>query len=99
MEVFTYFPKSEIKSVSLFYKTDKMKRLMEVPFDINGDRYRFTYDPKENPAATIAYFFVVTLNGGSAFATPVDSTGMLTPMVQHLVNPVEYYKQRAAYRN
>ena len=99
MEVFTHFPKSEIKSVSLFYKTDKMKRLMEVPFNINSDRYRFTYAPKEKPAATIGYFFVVTLNGGSAFATPVDSTGMRKPVDHHLGNPVEYYKQRAAYRN
>lgn len=72
---------------------------MEVPFNTKAHRYLFTYDPKEKPADKIAYFFVVTLNNGSAYATPVDSTGMLVPVVQHLVNPVEYYKQRAAYRN
>ena len=99
LEVFIDFPKTDLKSISLFFKTDKTKRLVEIPFDINGDRYLFTYDPKEKPTAQIAYFFVVTLNNGSAYATPVDSTGMLMPVVQKLLNPVEYYKQRAAYRN
>ncbi len=76
-----------------------MKRLMEIPFEVTANRYLFTYDPKQKPAEKIAYFFVVTLHNGSAYATPVDSAGILTPVVQPLVNPVEYYKQRAAYRN
>ena len=99
MEVFTQFSKTELQSVSLFYKTDRTNRLLEIPFDIHGDRYLFTYDPKEKPADQISYFFTVTLKNGSVYATPVDSTGILKPVVQNLVNPVEYYKQRAAYRN
>lgn len=99
LEVFIEYPKTELKSVSLFYKTDQMKSLIEIPFNINQSRYLFNYDPNDNPAEKITYFFVVTLNNGSAYATPVDSSGTLIPVVQNLVNPVEYYKQRAARRN
>ncbi|MDP6338840.1 MAG: hypothetical protein QF842_00740 [Candidatus Marinimicrobia bacterium] len=99
LEVFSKYPREEMHSVSLFYKTDIMPRYMEVPFDPLDKRYVFRYDPKEKPANKITYFFTVTLKDGAMFATPVDSTGQLEPITKYLLNPAEYFKKRASLRN
>ena len=70
-----------------------------IPFDPGSNRYVYRYDPKEKPANQIIYFFTVSLNNGAVYATPIDSLGTLKPIIQNLVDPVEYYKQRAANRN
>ena len=99
LEVFTDFPEKELKSVSLYYKTDVRPRFMVIPFDPGSNRYVYRYDPKEKPANQIIYFFTVSLKNGAVYATPIDSLGTLKPIMQHLVDPVEYYKQRATNRN
>ncbi|MBT3479433.1 MAG: hypothetical protein HOA15_07670 [Candidatus Marinimicrobia bacterium] len=99
LEVFTKYPRDKIKSVSLFYKTDTISRLREVPFNPQDKRYVFRYDPKENPAGRIVYFFTVYLKDGGMFATPVDSSGQIMPVTKHLLNPAEYFKKRASLRN
>jgi len=99
LEVFTDFSRNELESVSLFYKTDDKPQFIEIPFDLQLYRYVFKYDPKVKPANQITYFFTITLKNGAAYATPVDSAGRLKPITQGFVDPVEYYKQRAAYKN
>ena len=99
LQVFVDFPQNELKTISLFYKTNNNPRFIEILFDPQLYRYVFKYNPKENPANQISYFFTVLLKNGAIYATPVDSTGALLPITQTFVDPVEYYKQRAAYRN
>jgi hypothetical protein len=99
LEVFTDFLQKELESVSLFYKTDDKPQFIEIPFDLKSNRYVFTYDPRVNPANEITYFFTVIHNNGSVYATPIDKEGNLKPLTQSFVDPVEYYKQRAAYKN
>ena len=99
LEVFTDFLRDELESISLFYKTDDKPQFIEILFDIQANRYVFKYDPRVNPANEITYFFTVIHKNGSVYATPIDKEGELKPFTQNLVDPVEYYKQRAAYKN
>ncbi|MEA1880905.1 MAG: hypothetical protein U9N31_00660 [Candidatus Marinimicrobia bacterium] len=99
LEVFTDFPREKIQSVSLFYKTDTMPRIVEIPFHPQDKRFVFRYDPKEKPANKITYFFTVGLKDDAMFATPVDSLGQLQPITKFLLNPADYFKKRASLRN
>jgi len=99
LEVFSTFPREKMKSVSLFYKTDMVPTFREVPFDPRKKQYAFRYDPKENPANKITYFFTVILKDGGMFATPVDSSGQLAPITKYLLDPKEYYKKRASLKD
>ena len=99
LEVFANFPKEDIRLVSLFYKTDTMPRYIEFPFDLEEKRFAFRYDPREKPAKKITYFFSVGLKNGSLYATPVDTTGNLSPITKNLLDPREYFKKRASLRN
>ena len=74
-------------------------RYIEYPFKHNAKRYVFSYNPKEQPANYITYFFTLALNNGSVYATPVDSSGMVTPITKYLLNPAEYYKKRSEIKN
>ena len=98
LEVFTDFSQKEIESVSLFYKIDDKPQFTEIPFNLNAFRYVYKYNPKIKPADQITYFFTIALKNGAFYATPIDETGNLKPITQRLVDPVEYYKQRAAYK-
>jgi hypothetical protein len=98
LEVFTDFLKDELESVSLFYKIDKKPQFIEIPFDLALSRYVYRYDPKVKPAEKITYFFTIILKNGAIHAVPTTQTGELKPITQNLVDPVEYYEQRAAYK-
>ena len=98
LEVFTDFLKDEVESVSLFYKIDKKPQFIEIPFDLDLHRYVYRYDPKVKPAEKITYFFTIILKNGAIHAVPTTQTGELKPITQNLVDPVEFYKQRAAYK-
>ncbi len=98
LELFIKIPRDSIKSISFFYQTDEMPRLIEVPFDINSPRIKFHYDPKLRPAKKITYYFVVSLGNGSLYAAPVDSGGILKPVTKYLLDPEYYFKRRAALR-
>jgi len=99
LEVFTDFLEDELESVSLFYKIDNKPQFIEIPFDLEFHRYVYRYDPKTKPAEQITYFFTIILKNGAIHAVPINQTGELKPINQKLVDPVEYYKQRAAYKN
>lgn len=99
LEVFTEFEKKSIKQVSLFYRTDSQPRYREILFPTKSKRYSYTYNPKKNPANYITYFFTVELVDGKVFATPIDDSGILNPITMNLVDPFQYYKERAEGKN
>ncbi|MEE8335609.1 MAG: hypothetical protein V3S48_04145 [Candidatus Neomarinimicrobiota bacterium] len=98
LELFIKTSRDSIKSISFFYQTDEMPRLVEIPFDVNSPRIQFHYDPKLRPAKKITYYFVVSLRDGSLYAAPVDSSGILKPVTKYLLDPEYYFKRRAALR-
>ncbi|MBC8345012.1 MAG: hypothetical protein ISR82_07500 [Candidatus Marinimicrobia bacterium] len=99
LEVFSDFPRDSVESLSLFYMTDAVPRYREIPFDPQEKRFSYRYDPRNNPANYITYFFTISLINGELYGTPVDSVGRLNPITKYLLDPIEYYKKRASFRN
>ena len=99
LEVFTDFDKKLIKGVSLFFRTDSQPRYREISFSTDSKRFLYRYNPKTNPANYITYFFTVELKSGQVFATPIDSSGILSPITKDLVDPFKYYRERAEGKN
>ena len=95
LEMFVGFDKKQIKEASLFFRTDSQPRYREISFSLDKERFIYRYNPKENPAKYITYFFTVELKSGQIYATPVDSSGLLIPITKNLVDPIKYYKERA----
>ena len=95
LEMFVEIDKNLIKEASLFFRTDSQPRYREISFSLDKERFIYRYNPKENPAKYITYFFTVELKSGQLYATPVDSSGLLIPITKDLVDPIKYYKERA----
>ena len=95
LEMFVEIDKKLIKEASLFFRTDSQPRYREISFSLDKDRFIYRYNPKENPAKYITYFFTVELKSGQIYATPVDSSGLLIPITKDLVDPIKYYRERA----
>jgi hypothetical protein len=95
LEMFIGFNKDQIKEASLFFRTDSQPRYREISFSMDSERFLYRYNPKENPANYITYFFTVELKSGQVYATPVDSSGLLSPITKNLIDPIKYYKERA----
>ena len=95
LEMFVEIDKNLIKEASLFFRTDSQPRYREISFSLDKERFIYRYNPKENPAKYITYFFTVELKSGQIYATPVDSSGLLIPITKNLVDPIKYYKERA----
>ena len=95
LEMFVEIDKKLIKEASLFFRTDSQPRYREISFSLDKERFIYRYNPKENPAKYITYFFTVELKSGQIYATPVDSSGLLIPITKNLVDPIKYYKERA----
>ena len=95
LEMFVEIDKNLIKEASLFFRTDSQPRYREISFSLDKERFIYRYNPKENPAKYITYFFTVELKSGQIYATPVDSSGLLIPITKDLVDPIKYYKERA----
>lgn len=95
LEMFVEIDKKLIKEASLFFRTDSQPRYREISFSLDKERFIYRYNPKENPAKYITYFFTVELKSGQIYATPVDSSGLLIPITKDLVDPIKYYKERA----
>ena len=95
LEMFVGFNKNQIKEASLFFRTDSQPRYREISFSMDSERFLYRYNPKENPANYITYFFTVELKSGQVYATPVDSSGLLSPITKNLIDPIKYYKERA----
>lgn len=98
LEVFIGFDKKLIKEVNLFFRTDSQPRYREISFPAKSRRFLYRYNPKTSPANYITYFFTVELKSGQIYATPIDSSGLLSPITKDLVDPIKYYKERAEGR-
>ena len=99
LEMFVEIDKKLIKEASLFFRTDSQPRYREISFSTDSKRFLYRYNPKTNPANYITYFFTVELKSGQVYATPIDSSGILSPITKDLVDPIKYYRERAEGKN
>lgn len=85
-------PTENINSASIFYRTAQMSRYQVEQLEWHRGRYRFKYDPVIHSGENFTYFFVVTETDYGIHATPLDSSGHISPKVLQPVNPLEYFK-------
>ena len=94
LDFLTDIPADSIQSGILFFKTDSMKYYQEFLLEGNHGLYRFRYDPKVYPGSRLQYYFVIQTEM-DIHATPIDQKGDLYPMDKLLIDPVQYFKQKA----
>ena len=94
LDFVTDIPEDSVLSATLFFKTNTMEFYQE--FQLIKDRgiYRFIYDPKKHPGTRLQYYFIIVTEN-EAHGTPVNDKGELAPVDKLLIDPVEYFKQRA----
>ena len=98
LDFVTDIPEDSVLRATLFFKTNTMEFYQE--FQLIKDRgiYRFTYDPKKHPGTRLQYYFII-ITENEAHGTPVNDKGELAPVDKLLIDPVEYFKQRARLNN
>ena len=94
LDFVTDIPRDSVLSATLFFKTNTMEFYQE--FQLIKDRgiYRFIYDPKKHPGTHLQYYFIIVTES-EVHGTPVNDKGELSPVDKLLIDPVEYFKQRA----
>ena len=56
--------------------------------------YRFIYNPKKYPGTHLQYYFVLETKS-EIYATPINDEGELSPVNKLLIDPIQYFKQKA----
>tara|TARA_B100000809_G_scaffold235895_1_gene254439 strand:+ start:3610 stop:4020 length:411 start_codon:yes stop_codon:yes gene_type:complete len=94
LDFVTDIPKDSVDRAILFFKINIMDNYQEFSLDGSYGLYRFKYDPKIYPGASIQYYFVIETND-NIYGAPLNSQGMLVPIKGQFIDPIQYYKQRA----
>ncbi|MDP7558449.1 MAG: hypothetical protein QF923_03120 [Candidatus Marinimicrobia bacterium] len=92
LELFVDAPADKINSASIFYSTKHIAQYREEALEMYRGRYRYKYDPAIHLGEKFTYFFVVTENDYGIHATPLDSSGHISPKVLEPVDPLEYFR-------
>jgi hypothetical protein len=98
IDLFVEFPKQDLESVRLYFRTDSMTVWQEIHLDYFRGRYRYLFDPNAIPGTALDYFFVVTQKNFSIYADPLDENGKLNPVSKPLLDPVKYYRDKLKSR-
>ena len=94
LDFITDIPEDSVLSGTLFFKTNLMAYYQEFTLEGIQGLYRFTYDPKTYQGTHLQYYFVIKTEK-ELHGTPVNDRGELTPVNKLLVDPVQYFKQKA----
>ena len=94
LDFVTDIPTDSVLSATLFFKTNTIEFYQEFPLIKNRGIYRFIYDPKKHPGTRLQYYFIIVTES-EVHGTPVNDKGELSPVDKLLIDPVEYFKQRA----
>lgn len=94
LDFVTDIPRDSVLSATLFFKTNTIEFYQEFPLIKNRGIYRFIYDPKKHPGTRLQYYFIIVTES-EVHGTPVNDEGELSPVDKLLIDPVEYFKQRA----
>lgn len=90
----TDIPSDSVESSFLFFKTDQQDSYQE--FNLKGEhgKYVFLYEPKQYPGERLQYYFLIKTPRGS-HANPINEKGELDFWDKLLIDPVEYFRQKA----
>ena len=94
LDFITDIPDDSVLSANLYFKTNLMPYYQEFPLEGIQGLFRFTYDPKTYPGTHLQYYFVIKTEK-ELHGTPLNDQGELTPVNKLLVDPVQYFKQKA----
>ena len=92
LELFVEIPWDSLENASIFFKTEKSVEYQEIFLEKYRGRLRFKYDSDSFPGDTLHYFFMATKIDFSLYATPLDTTGRIKPMMIQPVDPNEYFE-------
>jgi len=98
LNVIVDFPADSIESVILFLRVDNAPGFLEIPLDFKRERYNYRFIPKNTPADSIEYYFIVNLIDSSIHAAPLDESDQLTPVKRVFIDPQLYYKNRHLFK-
>ena len=94
LQLYVDIPEDSIARVSIFYKTNIMENMQEIPLIKEGGFYTFKFEPEVPGADFVTYFFTVATSYQSMYATPVDNNGNIKPYKKPLIDPIKYFEER-----
>lgn len=94
LDFVTDVPEDSVLSATLFFKTNTMEYYQEFLLIRERGIYRFIYNPKKYPGTHLQYYFVLETKS-EIYATPINDEGKLLPVNKLLIDPIEYFKQKA----
>jgi len=92
----TDIPADSVVSSILFFKTDKHTTFQEIVLTGEHGNYVFQYEPKKYPGERLQYYFIIKTPNG-LHANPINEKGELDSWDKMLIDPVEYFKQKARF--
>ena len=94
LQLYVDLPEDSIARVSIFYKTNIMENMQEIPLIKEGGFYTFKFEPEVPGADSVTYFFTVATSYQSIYATPLDKNGNIKPYKKPLIDPIKYFEER-----
>ena len=94
LQLYVDLPEDSIARVSIFYKTNIMENMQEIPLIKEGGFYTFKFEPEVPGADFVTYFFTVATSYQSMYATPLDKYGNINPYKKPLIDPIKYFEER-----
>lgn len=94
LQLYVDLPEDSIARVSIFYKTNIMENMQEIPLIKEGGFYTFKFEPEVPGADSVTYFFTVATSYQSMYATPLDKYGNIKPYKKPLIDPIKYFEER-----
>ena len=94
LSLVTEISDSQLSSVLLFFKTNKMETYREIILTGDSGLYKYKIDIKNFPGESIDYFFAVRTLDGKIYGAPVDDNNLLSPIKKIFIDPVQYFEQK-----
>ena len=94
LQLYVDLLEDSIARVSIFYKTNIMENMQEIPLIKEGGFYTFKFEPEVTGADSVTYFFTVATSYQSIYATPLDKNGNIKPYKKPLIDPIKYFEER-----
>ena len=94
LQLYVDIPEDSIVTVSIFYRTNAMENMQEIPLAKVRGFYAFNFDPGFQGGDSVTYFFTVAAIDQSMHATPLDKNGKIKPYNKPLVDPIKYFEER-----
>lgn len=98
IDLIVNLPRDSVDFATLFLRVNEDSGFREIPMKFERNRFRYRFNPRELPADSLEYYFVVTLIDGSMLAAPLDENHQLQPVRRELIDPQIYYRTRRIFK-